>query len=184
MGARYKSFGAFLARTFFVDPTSSQNLVYAAVVDAQISLIDKLRPGAVIGKVVSEVRDEMLAREGMPLEAKMTKNFGNGFGLRATDRHLVLSTKNETVVEEGMVFVVSIGLSGIPLRDATNPATATSKLSSYAVFVADTVIVRHDMTEVVTDKISKEKSEVGLHSDTHLLFCFVVSCPGVIRFAP
>jgi nucleosome binding factor SPN SPT16 subunit len=157
---KYKSHGAFLARTYFVDPTPQQNLLYSALLDAQLELIDKLRPGAKISDVVTSVRDAMLSKEGMPLDAKMTKNFGTGFGLRSSDKHLILSTKNETVVEDGMVFVASIGLSEIPLKDATNPSTAMAKLATYAILLSDTIVIRGSGNEVVTDKVSKEKSEV------------------------
>lgn len=52
---RYKQHSAFIARTYFVDPTPSQLRVYDAVLEAQAALIDKLRPGAVISQIFGAV---------------------------------------------------------------------------------------------------------------------------------
>ena len=67
-----------------------------------LQLIDKLRPGAVIGDVCTAVRDQLLSAN-LPSDTKMTKNFGHGVGLRISDKALVLGTKNTTVVKPGMV---------------------------------------------------------------------------------
>lgn len=48
---KYKTQLAFVGRTFLIDPTPSQLGAYEALLDAQASLIDKLRPGAVISEV-------------------------------------------------------------------------------------------------------------------------------------
>ena len=160
MAVRYRTHSAMLARTLFVDPSPSQRAVYNAVLDAQEELIAGLRPGAVIGEVVARVRDAMLAKPALQVDAKRTKTFGCGFGLRPSDRYLALTAENETVVTPGMVFVVSIGLSAIPLTDAEG-GTGMSKLESYAVFLADTVVVGADANDVVTSKMTRDRAQVS-----------------------
>jgi len=160
MAVRYRTHSAMLARTLFVDPSPSQRAVYNAVLDAQEELIAGLRPGAVIGEVVARVRDAMLAKPALQVDAKRTKTFGCGFGLRPSDRYLALTAENETVVTPGMVFVVSIGLSAIPLTDAEG-GTGMSKLESYAVLLADTVVVGADANDVVTSKMTRDRAQVS-----------------------
>ncbi|RYG52015.1 M24 family metallopeptidase, partial [archaeon] len=102
----------------------------------------------------------MLSRAGMPQEASITRNFGSGTGLRVNEKALLLSDKNRTVVRPGMVFAVSMGMSNIALTDVKNKSTVMSKLHSYAVLVADTVVVTQSEPTVVTSKLPSEKRKI------------------------
>jgi nucleosome binding factor SPN SPT16 subunit len=158
---RYKHQTALVGRTYIIDASPSQLAVYDALLEAEAALIDRLRPGAVIGEAVTAVRDSFLGREGVPTTALLSKNFGSGTGLRLGDRHCVLSSKSGVVVEAGMTFAVCMALYDIPLTDAAPGAAKTmGKISKYAVLLADTVVVTDDGPVVVTDKASKERKDV------------------------
>jgi len=163
LAMRYKGMRAVCARTYLIDPTPKMKKVYEAIEAAQASLIAKLVPGAVIKDVCTAVRDVIIA-SGIPLEAQISKNFGSGVGARLADRHLVLSVKNATVVEAGMCFNVSIGMDGIPLEDrhAVDDAPV-NKLKSYAIVLADTVIVSAGGAAplVTTDKAPRLLKDVS-----------------------
>ena len=158
---RYKQQTAIVGRTYFIDASPSQLRVYDALLEAEATLIDKLRPGAVIGEVVTSVRDSFLGRPGMSSEAVISKTFGSGIGVRVGDKYTALTAKNATVIEPGMVFGVCMGLYDIPLTDVEPAGRKTmGKIGKYGVLLADTVVVTSDGPIVVTDKASKERKDI------------------------
>ena len=162
LAMRDKGMRAVVARTYLIDPTPKMKKVYEAIEAAQAGLVALLVPGAVIKDACTAIRDVLIA-SGIPLEAQLSKNFGSGVGARLADRHLVLSVKNATVVEAGMCFNVSVCLSNIPLEDRHPVDDApVNKLKSYAIVLADTVIVSAaGAPQVVTDKAPRALKEVS-----------------------
>ena len=163
LAMRYKGMRAVCARTYLIDPTPKVKAVYNAIEAAQAGLVAKLVVGAVIKDACTQIRDLLIA-SGIPLEAQLSKTFGSGVGARLSDRHLVLSVKNAAVVEAGMCFNVSVCLSDIPLEDRHAVAEAPiNKLKSYAIVLADTVIVQPGGAAplVVTDKAPRALKEVS-----------------------
>ena len=161
VGMRYKGMRSLCARTYMVDPTPGMKKIYDAIEGAHRHLISKLRPGAVIKDVCAEVRDALL-QSGIPMTAKIGRNFGSGIGARLTDKFLTLNIKNEAVITEGMVFNVSVCLSDIPLEDRHPVASAAvNKLQSYAVALCDTVIVTAGDPEVATSRAPRSSKDVS-----------------------
>ena len=162
MGMRYNHMRAFCARTYLIDATPKMKKIYEAIESAQSALISMLVPGAVIKDVCTEVRDKLISA-GIPLESKLGKNFGTGIGARISDRFLALTVKNETIIKAGMTFNVSLCLSDIPVDDKFPvEAAAVNKLKSYAVILADTVVVNESgPPQVVTDKCSRDLKTVS-----------------------
>jgi nucleosome binding factor SPN SPT16 subunit len=160
---KYKSHAAFLARTYLVDPTPSQTRAYDALVRAHDALVEKLRPGTAVRDAHAAAVAVLIAAQ-LPEAAKLAKTFGSGFGLRASEKHLVISSKNAAVVEAGMVFNVCVGLSELPLTDAPRGGKAAdaamAKLKSYALLLANTVVVTASSTEVVTDKLPSDRAQI------------------------
>lgn len=122
---KFKQCCALVGRTFFIDASPAQLSVYEALLEAEVTLIDKLRPGAVIGAVVSSVQDQLMKHPGMPMDARLGKNFGCGIGVRVGDEALALTAKNNTVIAAGMAFGVVVALREIPLTDAPASAAKT-----------------------------------------------------------
>jgi len=162
MGMRYNHMRAFCARTYFIDPTPKMRKIYQAIESAQTALISMLVPGAVIKDVCTEVRDKLISA-GIPLESKLGKNFGSGIGARISDRYLALNHRNETVITAGMTFNVSVCLTDIPLEDKFSAEkAAVNNLKSYAVVLADTVIVSASgPPQIVTEKCSRDLKQVS-----------------------
>jgi len=160
---KYKSHAAFLARTYLIDPTPSQTRAYDALVRAHDALVEKLRPGVTVREAHAAAVAVFIDAK-LPEAAKLPKTFGSGFGLRASEKHLVISGKNGAVVEAGMVFNVCVGLSELPLSDPPRGAKAAdaamAKLKSYALLLANTVVVTASGTEVVTDKLPSDRAQI------------------------
>lgn len=160
LGARYKGYCSNIGRTFFIDPTSSMEKAYELLREAHELCVKELQPGKTIAKVVEKVRKFIQSRNASLLE-KLTKNLGFGIGLEFRESCNLLTAKNTTVIEEGMAFNVAFGFQGIPIPESQRKK---KKLDSYAVFLADTVVVLKDETKYYT-KVSKAWSKVRYDID-------------------
>lgn len=165
LGMRFKGHRALCTRTYIIDSTPMMKAVYMCVSEAQYKLIEGLKPGVVIKDVVTAVRDEFLAKlqaTGIEMTAKLGRNFGSAIGPRLSDRYLVLNARNETVVQEGMSFYVNVSLSDIVRTDKHEiPNAKINDINTYAISVADTVIVTSSGAEVVTERAGKSWKDVG-----------------------
>ncbi|RLN61831.1 hypothetical protein BBJ29_003855 [Phytophthora kernoviae] len=155
LGARYKGYCSNVGRTFFIDPTTSMEKSYELLCEAHELCVKELKPGKVVGKVVEKVRKFIQSRNAT-LFGKLTKNLGFGIGLEFRESCNLLTTKNQAVITEGMAFNVAFGFNDIPIPDSQKKK---KKLDSYAVFLADTVVVLESETKYYT-KVPKAWSKV------------------------
>ncbi|KAK9903552.1 hypothetical protein WJX75_008667 [Coccomyxa subellipsoidea] len=136
IGARYNLFCANLARTYLVDPSKTQQEEYAALLAAAEAATKALVPGApcsdAFAAAVKALED---AKQGH-LVAKLPKNIGWSMGTEIRESHYQLTAKNTATVKPGMIFNVSIGVSGLERSDP-----GEGQASQYALLVADTYFV-------------------------------------------
>jgi nucleosome binding factor SPN SPT16 subunit len=135
LGARYSFYCSNISRTLLVDPSKAQEKSYGALLKAQAAAIEALVPGAKLSSAY-HAAVSALKSSGLPnaadLVAGLGKNVGFGTGIEYRDSALVLSAKNDLVVQEDMVFNVAVGSE--KLKDEQN--------GTYALFLADTIHVR------------------------------------------
>ncbi|RLN88679.1 hypothetical protein BBJ28_00022789, partial [Nothophytophthora sp. Chile5] len=160
LGARYKGYCSNVGRTFFIDPTSSMEKSYELLREAHDLCVKELKPGKVVGKVVEKVR-KFIQSSNATLFGKLTKNLGFGIGLEFRESGNLLTSKNQTVITEGMAFNVAFGFQDIPIPESQRKK---KKLESYAVFLADTVVVLQNETKYYT-KVPKAWSKVRYDID-------------------
>ncbi|KAI9912477.1 hypothetical protein PsorP6_006497 [Peronosclerospora sorghi] len=160
LGARYKGYCSNVGRTFFIDPTTSMEKTYELLREAHDLCVKELEPGKVVAKVVDKVRKFIQGRNPT-LFAKLTKNLGFGIGLEFREASHVLTTKNQTVIQPGMAFNVAFGFSDIPIPESQRKK---KQVESYAVFLADTVVVLEHETKYYT-KVPKAWSKVRYDID-------------------
>lgn len=137
VGARYNFYCSNASRTLLVQPSEMQEKVYGVVLKAQEKAIAALVPGAPIRDAYMAAKKSLMEAQSrdksLPnLASALMKNVGFGMGIEFRDSALVLNAKNETTVKSNMVFNVSIGVQNV--EDKEN--------GTYAVLIADTVIVR------------------------------------------
>ena len=138
LGARYASYCSNLGRTIIVDPTKEQEKQYAAVLKAQEAAMAALAPGNKMSEPFKAAVKSLQDSGQSALVSKFANKYvGFGMGLEFKESSSNLSEKNERLVEEGMVFCVSISLAGIENGDKS-----TGQPSAYAMQVTDTVLVR------------------------------------------
>ncbi|KAJ1448969.1 FACT complex subunit-domain-containing protein [Pelagophyceae sp. CCMP2097] len=162
LGARFKSYCANVARTFFVDPVPSVEVGYAALMGVRTACLAAMK----VGEPLSGVTDAALAVLQQPryihLADKLPKNLGFGLGIDFREGSLVLNKKSEAVFAKNMVFNLAVGFQDLQIADGERAKAlgAIKKLDAYSMLVADTVLVGADEAEVLT-KHSVEWGDVS-----------------------
>jgi len=154
LGARYQLYCSNIARTFLVDPPRSVSDTYELLLAVQESCIAAMVPGkpfksaynAAVKKLQYEKRDDLVKC--------LPKNLGFSTGIDFRDGALLLSAKNAVIFRPGMVFNLSVGFSGVKLKDddkaATSNKSAVKDLETFALSIADMVVIGDRKTDVLT----------------------------------
>ena len=134
----YKGYCGSCCRTFQVGPLSEEAKKSVRIIErSQAAAIAAIRPGVTTGEVVGVVED-VFRDEGSPIEIEM---IGHGMGLTGHEPPM-LTAREDTVIEEGMVFAVEIwkyDVSGFAYGDAEQ---ATKNLGPFG--NEDLVVVTKD----------------------------------------
>jgi len=156
LGARYANYCSNVARTFLIDPTAAQKEAYEALQKAQAAALGALRPGREMREVYAAVR---AALEEAGLAESLYKNVGFATGIEFREPAHQLNAKNERKIQEGMVFNLCIGLQNLK-----SGADAESVMPpTYALQLADTVLVAAERNEVLTKACSMAWSDVAYY---------------------
>lgn len=156
LGARFKSYCSNVARTYFVDPKKEQEETYNLLLKVQQLILKKLKPGVVL-KEILQTAQKFIADKNPELEKKFTKTCGFGMGVEFQEAQYTLNSKNERKIEAGMVFNIAIGFKNVELKAETEDERA----KIYSTFLADTVLVKEDGIEVLTEKCPKAYSDIS-----------------------
>jgi len=145
LGARYKSYCSNVGRTYFVDPTKTQEKNYQFLLDVQHKVLESMRDGVkfrdIYAKALAFVRNKR-----PDLEKHFVKNIGFGIGIEFRESHYVINSKNTKELKNGMTINLSIGF-----QDLENTETKDEKAKTYAVLLVDTVRVTNDGAITLTD---------------------------------
>ena len=135
LGLRYKSYSSMVARTFMVDPNTSQEQNYKLLHSIQDMLIREAREGVMIKDLYNKAVS-MIKSKKPELEKHFLKNIGGGIGFETKDPTLVINARNTRQLKDGMTLTVSPGFS-----DIENPTPQDKKSKIYSMFVCDTIRV-------------------------------------------
>ena len=151
LGARYASYCSNVSRTMFVDPTKQQEKYYGALLKAHGACMSAMRPGNTLSSAYAAAV-ESFNESGCPELTKHLANryIGFGMGLEFKESAFNVTEKNEKKFETGMVFNVSISLSGLRNEDEKSRGEQPEE---YAMQVSDTVLVKQqdEPCELLTD---------------------------------
>ena len=142
LGLRYKSYASIVSRTYFVDPKPSQEGAYKLLLNVHEGVIKGAKAGVaakdLYNKAVSIIRNKK-----PDLEKHFVKNVGFGIGLEARDGTLVLNSKSNRTLKDGMTLCIMTGFSDIPSPDQDRGN------SVYSLLLADTVRIKQSDSAVV-----------------------------------
>ena len=136
LGLRYKSYSSIVARTFLVDPNSSQEANYKVLHSIQDMLIQEAREGVVIKDLYNKALGIIKSKKP-ELEKHFLKNIGGGIGIESRDSTLMISAKNTRQLKDGMTLNIAPGFT-----DVENPSPQDKKSKVYTLFISDTIRVK------------------------------------------
>ena len=113
-------------------------------------LLQNLKPGAKISAVYQKGVDYLKEKAPHLLE-KMGANMGFGIGLEFKESNLVINAKNNREIKERMVFNIALSFNELK----------SEKFKTYALMLADTVIITADGNEIATNQISVKYEDVS-----------------------
>jgi Xaa-Pro aminopeptidase len=106
-GCELDGYNSDITRTFFVggEPTARQKEIYDAVLRAELTSIEAIKPGA-NGKDIDKIARDILTEAG--LGETFAHSLGHGLG-RVVHDHPALGPTSELVLQAGMVLTVEPG---------------------------------------------------------------------------
>ncbi|KAI3902460.1 hypothetical protein MKW92_008960, partial [Papaver armeniacum] len=138
---------SYIARTYFVDATSTQVGAYEVLLKAQEAAISELKQGNKVSAAY-EAALAVVRNDAPQYVDNLAESFGSGIGLEFNESNLTINAKNDIQVKAGMVFSVSLGFQNLQFE------TGCSML------LADIVVVTEEFPEVATSKKSKALKKV------------------------
>ena len=154
LGLRYKSYCSMVARTFLVDPNSSQESNYKLLYSVQEMLIREARDGVVIKELYNKALG-IIKTKKPDLEKHFAKTIGAGIGIEARDSTLIINAKNTRQLKDGMTINFAPSFT-----DIENPDPQDKKSKTYTLFVSDTIRVK-SRSEDAANFTSSAPSELG-----------------------
>lgn len=142
-GLRYKSYCSIVARSYLVDPNSSQESTYKLLLSIHETIIREAQEGAVAKDLYNKALG-IIKTKKPDLEKYFVKNIGGGIGIEIRDPALVLNGKNTRVLKDGMTLCITTGFSDVP-----NPKAQDKASKTYSLLLSDTIRVRSEGGTVV-----------------------------------
>ncbi len=106
MGLRYKWYCSDITRSYMLTPNEEYRKVFTAVKDAQLSAIEKVKPGVPVRELDSTAR-EVLRNYG--LDKYFIHALGHGVGLEIHE-YPRISVTSEAILQVGMVITIEPGV--------------------------------------------------------------------------
>eukprot|EP00002_Diphylleia_rotans_P026097 TRINITY_DN5189_c0_g1_i1.p1 TRINITY_DN5189_c0_g1~~TRINITY_DN5189_c0_g1_i1.p1 ORF type:complete len:1024 (+),score=233.35 TRINITY_DN5189_c0_g1_i1:49-3120(+) len=164
IGARYKTYCANVARTYFIGTTKEQETNYQFLKTLQSHALSLLVPGASCSAVYQGIIDKI--RKDCPALERHFHAAGVGFaiGLEFRDTMLSISPTCHKVLRSGMTLNLSLGFQKL----AVKPSQPAEGSNCYALLLSDTLLISESgpaqiLTPSPSDfqKVSYEYTEEG-----------------------
>ena len=132
LGARYQLYCSNIARTLLVDPPKEVSNMYDLLLQMQNECLKAMVPGNPLKSVYQAAVKFLKSKGKEDLVEKLPKNLGFAMGLDFRDAMLQLNAKSTVPIRQGMVFNLSVSLSGLELSESARSAVnSKSAVSSY-----------------------------------------------------
>lgn len=155
LGIRYKSYCSNVARTFMIDPDTTQEKNYLFLVELQKFGVSELKNGVVAKDFFATIVDKITA-EREDLLPFFAKPAGFGMGLEFRDAAYTLGPKCTRILKTDMVFSLTLGFANIP--------NTKSSGGVYAISLIDTVQVG-ERAGIILSEGMKSKDSVMFYMD-------------------
>ncbi|KAJ5584102.1 FACT complex subunit s.t1.c16 [Penicillium hispanicum] len=153
-GIRYKTYNSLIARTYLVDPSKSQEANYGLLLSLHDVVMKEIRDGVVAKDLYNKALSVIRSKKP-ELESHLVKNIGAGIGIELRDANMVLNTKNNRVLKNGMTLSVTVGLTDVKDID--------SKGNTYSMVITDTVRVGDTGAHIFTKDAGIDMDSVSFY---------------------
>ena len=120
------------------------------ILELRNTILQNLKPGNKLSQV-HQKGVEFLKEKAPNLLEKIGQNMGFGIGLEFKESNLLINAKNNREIKKNMVFNVALAFNELK----------NEKSKSYAIMVADTVIITAEGNEIATNQISVKYEDVS-----------------------
>ena len=122
-GARYQDYCSNIGRTFLVDPPKFVSETYETLLGTQNACLEAMVPGKPLKAVYAAAVKYLRSSGNESLVQHLPKNMGFAMGLDFRDPNFVLTSKNQVLFKEGMIFTLSVGFNNVPLSTKNKAAS-------------------------------------------------------------
>ena len=161
-GFRLRDYCSNIGRTYLIDPSSEQKEIYNILVTVFKKGLLMLRDNTELSKVYEKCVATIRKSKRPNLEGHFLKSVGWGIGLEFRDKNYIIKKNNRRACKAGMIFNFQVGFER--LTDSRKEKRGLEKAKSYAIIIADTVLVTEDQPEFLT-KANRKLLEYELHGD-------------------
>eukprot|EP00299_Pterocystis_sp_00344_P019155 c9530_g1_i1.p1 GENE.c9530_g1_i1~~c9530_g1_i1.p1 ORF type:complete len:1032 (+),score=277.64 c9530_g1_i1:108-3098(+) len=159
IGVRYSSYCSNLSRTFLINSSPTINANYKLLVHAFDEGLKEMVPKKKCCDVYNAVQ-KYIKEKAPQLADSLLKNFGSGIGLEFKETFAQLTAQSTRVIEAGMVFNFRVGFENLTNTDAK------STVKTYALLVADTILVTAEGNSPLTSECEKQFKQVSYTFNT------------------
>ena len=142
--ARYESYNANIARTYFVNAPKCVEKAYTLLLEVQQVCLSALKHDHPLKSVYLAAKKHIQTHAEELLQY-FTPNCGTGIGIMLRDASHVLSHKNKRLIKTGMTFNLAIGFQGVPIalndEEKGKAAEGARAQKDFSILLADTVLV-------------------------------------------
>ena len=139
LGIRHQAYCTNIARTFLPSPTQQQTSMYNTLVELFEYSLSTIVPGNTCSSVYTKFV-AMIRQKHESLESHIMKSLGFLLGIEFRDKNYQLKSDCESILQEGMVFTLTMGLNN--LKD---------KEMSYSLYLADTIVIEASSARRLTN---------------------------------
>ncbi|KAI8820148.1 FACT complex subunit-domain-containing protein [Fimicolochytrium jonesii] len=157
-GIRYKSYCSNIARTYMTNANKTQEKNYKFLLELQQHVLASIKAGVSCSDVYKAAMS-YIGQKRPDLQQNFVKNCGWGVGIELREPSYVLSPKHHSQLKAGMTLCVMVGFQNL-----SNPGASDPRGKTYALSLADTVMVTGEAPVLLTD-VKKEMADVSFDFD-------------------
>ncbi|KAK6590511.1 CDC68 like aminopeptidase family chromatinic (possible inactive enzyme) [Cryptosporidium xiaoi] len=157
IGSKYREYCANITRTYFLNSTEEQRIIYKYCIELMDTLISMLKEGVSFLDLYTNIYQKIVKDKGEDLAHKFVKIMGHCIGIEFRDSSSIISSKSspKILVQKGMTLNLSIGFNNLEHNGR-----------KYAIWICDTVYLSPEgKVEVLTQGCSKKLEHVSYELD-------------------
>ena len=152
---KYRNYQCSMSRTLLISASEEQVRVYKILLGCFQHCVSLVSVGKKVKEIYTEGVEYIKSHDPLLVDC-LSNTFGNGVGCKEDEKELEINGENETILEEGAIIELRIGLEGM-----------TDQSFQYSMLLADTILItsKEKSREILTGVVSKAVKDTcyGIH---------------------